>query len=207
MATAVPLPETDHRALVETLLDGSDPHLRAHSERSYRFAALTARADGVDLDWEVLYLGCILHDVGLAPAGAGSARFEARGADLARTHLLDAGMQRARAESVWDVIALHATSTLANHKSTETRYANRGISIDVRGAGHQHLDPAAVRSVLDEFPRHGFPARFGELLVAEVQANPDTARFCFMDSIAVAHVDGYRSGDFLAGLTASADFC
>lgn len=200
------IPDSQFTSVVDVLLAGCAPHLRAHCERSFQFAALLARAEGVELDEEVLYLGTILHDVGLAPLGAGTARFEPRGADLVRTTLFDAGFDRGRAEAVWDVIALHATSTLARHKSAETSYANRGISIDVRGTGAEPIDPAAVRAVLDRWPRHEFPQLFSATMVAEVQANPETARFCFMESIAVAHVPGYRSGDFLAGLAASAHF-
>jgi len=35
-----------------------------HCRRSYQFAALIARADGVGIDEEVLYLGTLLHDLG-----------------------------------------------------------------------------------------------------------------------------------------------
>ena len=58
-------------------------------------------------------------------------------------------MQPARAEKVWDVIALHASTAIAGHKSTETRIANRGISVDVRGVGAEVLPADSVRAVLD----------------------------------------------------------
>jgi hypothetical protein len=154
----------------------------------------------------VLYVGTLLHDLGLAEDFHGPDRFEARGANVVREVLLDRGMSPNRAGNVWDIIALHATSTLAAHKSPETNLANRGISVDVRGKGHEHLDPADVRTVLDTWPRQTFPMTFEAALSREVQANPSTARFCWMESVAVEYVPGYQAASFLDSLRASADF-
>jgi HD-GYP domain-containing protein (c-di-GMP phosphodiesterase class II) len=40
------------------------PSSGTHCQRSYQFAAAFAKADGIELDVEVLYLGTVLHDVG-----------------------------------------------------------------------------------------------------------------------------------------------
>ena len=186
--------------------DCCEPHVAAHSERSFQFAGLVARAEGVELDVEVLYIGTLLHDVGLAARFAGPDRFEMRGANAARSMLLEADMDTARAENVWDVIALHASTAIATHKSPETRIANRGISIDVRGAGAERLPPAAVRKVLDTWPRHLFPSTFEATLIDEVRANPSSVRSSWMECIAVAHVPGFQPTDFLSTLHSSAGF-
>ena len=55
---------------------------------------------------------------------------------------------------------MHASTPLARHKSPETRHANRGIALDVRGSGSDVLEPALVRAVLDRWPRHVFPSEF-----------------------------------------------
>jgi hypothetical protein len=183
-----------------------DPEVAAHCERSFQFAALVAEAEGVDLDMEVLYLGTMLHDVGLSTRFAGLERFEMRGANGVRSLLRDAGMDEVRAEQVWDIIALHASTAIAAHKSNETRIANRGISIDVRGAGAEHLAPAAVRAVLDLWPRSDFPSTFSQTLIDEVRANPSASRSSWMECIAVAHVPGFEATDFLRTLHASAHF-
>ena len=191
---------------VRRLLDQCPPVVAAHSARSYQFAAAFAAADGVELDQEVLYLGTILHDVGLSPAAAGSERFEVRGANVVRALLLEHGMDRARVANVWDCIAMHASTPLARHKSPETRYANRGIALDVRGAGAETLDLAVVRAVLERWPRHDFPARFEAVLADEVRANPDSVRMSWLESVASAHVPGFVPTDFLAALRASGGF-
>ncbi len=111
-----------------------------------------------------------------------------------------------RAEVVWDIVALHASSAIAQHKSPETAVANSGISIDVRGAGVDRLPADAVRRVLDAFPRAGFPEAFHRTLVDEVRRNPDAVRLSWMEGMAVRHVDGYRAADFEAGLLDSSGF-
>ena len=99
-------PATSLAAEVRRLLDQCAPVIAAHSERSYQFAAAFAATDGVELDDEVLYLGTILHDIGLSPAADGSERFEVRGANLVRALLLNHGMERDRIDNVWDCIAM-----------------------------------------------------------------------------------------------------
>ena len=189
------------------LLDAEcDRELAGHCRRSYQFATLIARAEAVEVDEEVLYVGTLLHDLGLAPRYDGPERFDVRGANVVRALLLDHGMERPRAENVWDVIALHATSAMAQHKSPETRIANRGISVDVRGVGADVLPTDAVRAVLDEWPRRDFPGAFTRLLVDEVRAHPDTVRFSWLESVAAAHVPGFEVADFLAVLRASGPF-
>jgi len=200
-------PDTPLAREAAALLDaecGGD--LAGHCQRSYQFAALTARAEGVEVDEEVLYLGTLLHDLGLARRYDGPERFDVRGANAVRELLLDHGMERARAESVWDVIALHTISAVAQHKGPETAIANRGISIDVRGAGVGVVPPEAVRAVLDRWPRREFPAAFSRLLADEARAHPDTVRFSCLESVAAAEVPGFEVADFLAILRASEPF-
>src|SRR4051794_22286843 len=78
----------------ELLNDSCTPAVVGHSERSFQFAALLARSEATEVDLEVLYVGTLLHDVGLSPRFDGPARFEMRGANAGRATLLDAGMGR-----------------------------------------------------------------------------------------------------------------
>ncbi len=207
--TALPVaaPVSDLARQAHDLLHACcDPQVAAHCERSFQFAALVAAAEGVDVDIEVVYIGTLLHDVGLARRFAGPARFEMRGANVVRALLRDAGMDPVRAETVWDIIALHASTAIATHKSDETRIANRGISIDVRGVGAERLPPDAVRAVLDVWPRGEFPSAFSQILIDEVRANPSAVRSSWMEGIALAHVPGFEAADFLATLHSSAHF-
>jgi hypothetical protein len=201
-----PPPATALADDVSRLLQQCDPVIVAHSERSYQFAVALAALDQVQLDQEVLYLGAVLHDVGLSPAADGDERFEVRGANVVRTILLDHGMATDRAANVWDVIAMHASTPLARHKSLETRYANRGIALDVRAVGSDALSPEFVGAVFDRWPRRDFPAAFEALLAAEVQAHPDSVRMSWLESVAAVHVPGFVASDFLSALRASSSF-
>ena len=202
----IPALETSLADEVSRLLAQTPPAVVAHSHRSYHFAAAFAAADGVALDDEVLYLGTVLHDIGLSPAADGGERFEVRGANLVRQLLQRHGMQLDRIANVWDCIALHASTPLAQHKSPETRYANRGIALDVRGVGAESLDATLVRSVLDRWSRLGFPDAFEAVLADEVRSHPDSVRMSWLESVAIAHVSGFTTTDFLKGLHASRDF-
>jgi hypothetical protein len=200
-------PDTALAIAAHQLVTAACPaHVVAHCERSFRFARLLTLVDSIDVDPEVLYLGVIMHDLGLAPSFHSDARFDVGGANAARDWLVEAGMDGRRADVVWDIVALHASSAIAQHKSAETAVANSGISIDVRGAGVDRLPVAEVRRVLDEFPRTGFPEAFHRTLVDEVCRNPDAVRLSWMEGMAVRHVDGYRAADFEAGLLGSSGF-
>ena len=201
-------PDTDLARQARDLVHACcQPHVAAHSERSFQFAALLSRAEGIDLDFEALYIGTVLHDVGLSERFAGPDRFEMRGANAVRSMLLESGMEPTRAENVWDVIALHASTAIAAHKSVETRIANRGISIDVRGAGTDLIPPEQIRAVLDAWPRNEFPSTFSQTMIEEVRTNPSSVRSSWMEGIAVAHVPGFQPANFLETLEASAHFC
>ena len=200
-------PATELEAEVSTLLEQHARVVRDHCERSYQFAAAFATVDGVELDHEVLYLGTVLHDVGLCPGGDGSARFEVRGANVVRTLLLDHGMDAGRVANVWDCIAMHASSALARHKSPETRYSCRGVSLDVRGVGADALDPEFVRAVLDRWPRNDFPSAFPAVLEDEVRTNPESTRMSWLEPIAAATLPGFVPTDFLSVIHASDGFC
>ena len=59
--------------------------LYAHAARSFVFAALLADREGVRLDEEALYVGCILHDLGLTDTYRHpTTPFEYVSADIAR---------------------------------------------------------------------------------------------------------------------------
>lgn len=201
------LPSTDATAEAGRLLrESCDGFLVAHCERSARFAALLAARDGAGLDHEAMYVGVLLHDLGLSPRFDGPERFEVRGANATRELLHDLGWERARVETVWDVVALHTSREIARHKSPEADYANRGISLDIRARPPADLDAGIVRAVLDEWPRATFPAAMSDALIAEVRARPNAVRSTWLEHVAVEHVDGFTPPDFIGDLRATTDF-
>src|SRR5258708_3368161 len=85
-----------------------EPYLFNHAMRSWLFAARIGQAKAADCDLEVVAVGAILHDVGLAPAVGGDARFEVNGANAARSFLKERGLSDRRAQLVWDLVALNS---------------------------------------------------------------------------------------------------
>ena len=112
-------PETTLAVAAHRLVSESCPaHVVAHCERSYRFAMLLAHIEGIEVDAEVLYLGVIMHDLGLAPRFHSDARFDVGGANAARAWLLGAGMT---IHAVADVLGHRRRITVGvgDHRSVE----------------------------------------------------------------------------------------
>lgn len=110
-----------------------------------------------------------------------------------------------RVGNVWDVIAIHASTAIAAHKSVETSVGNRGVSADVRGNGIERLNPADVGSVLAAWPREGFTDAFAQILINEVRTNPGSTRLSWLESVAVRSVPGFTATDFLDVLQTSSN--
>jgi hypothetical protein len=171
MDNALRLPETElaHAAL-EWARGIEQEYLLNHSVRSYLFGR-AARSD-LDYDDELLFLACVLHDVGLTPEGGGEQRFEVDGADAAVRFLSARGLTEERAEIVWDAIALHTSIGIANRKRPEVALANAGIGIDVSKHGAERLPPGFAESVFEVYPRLGCKRELLEAVIHVSHANP-----------------------------------
>ena len=87
--------------VTELVRESSPEYLFNHSLRSFYFASLLAERRKTRLDVEVLYLGTIMHDIGLVEGMIHEPRrFEVVGADFARSHLLEQGLDEGRADVV-----------------------------------------------------------------------------------------------------------
>ena len=175
---------------------------RAHSERGYQFAAAFAATDGVGLDDEVLYLGTVLHDVGLSPAAEGGERFEVRGANLMRMLLLDHGMERDQVANVWDCHRDARFDPARPAQEPRDPLRNRGIALDVRlgrRSTRTHAGPRGARPLAARRRVRNGAGRRG--------ARPsDSVRMSWLESVPSVHVPGFVPTDFLAGLRASEGF-
>ncbi|WP_067826880.1 HD domain-containing protein [Actinomadura kijaniata] len=153
-----------------------EPFLAHHSLRSYLFGSAMAAREGLepgdDYDDELLFLACLLHDVGLTDDGDGDQRFEVDGADLAVRFLRERGVGEERTRVVWDAIALHTSPGIAGRREPEVALAQRGIAVDMSGQGADLLPPGFADEVHARFPRLDLEERFADAVVAQVLANP-----------------------------------
>jgi hypothetical protein len=150
----------------------SQTFLFRHAARSFQFAALFGGQDRVRFDPELLFLACILHDLGLTDAYAGPRSFEWEGADAAHAFCLDHGCSKPRAWVVREAIALHAAVGFAPQGSPEGALLHFGAGADVIGLRLDEVPAGHLRRMLEEHPREDFANQFAELLAREAAAKP-----------------------------------
>jgi hypothetical protein len=184
------------RDATELVREASSELLFNHCLRSWYFAALLAERHTVAHDAEVLYLGTIMHDIGLVRGLHEPVRFEVTGANHARAELTERGLEPVRAAIVWDLIALHTSVGIAEHAGPEVALGHMGISVDVVGRWVDDISAAEVETVLELAPRAGFDAGFLPLIAEHVAANPHVSLFNFMEDIGRVHCPGHVSPKF-----------
>lgn len=150
------LPDSDIcSAALQLMLDVSPDVIANHNVRSYLFARELAAAKHIaDYDDELVFLSCILHDLGVTDVGAGDQRFEVEGADAAARFLQERGVAEHRVITVWQAIALHSSVGLAHRFGPEQAITFSGISLDIDGFEKGLLRDGFADRVHARWPRH-----------------------------------------------------
>jgi hypothetical protein len=174
------LPDTDIcSAALQLAFDVSPAFIANHCVRSYLFARELAAADGlrsgVDYDDELVFLSCVLHDLGVTEYGGGDQRFEAEGADAAVRFLHEQGVSDDQATTVWQSIALHTSVGLADRFGPEQSVSHFGIGLDINGFDEARLSPGFADRVHAAWPRHDLGYAIAELIARGTQSNPSKA--------------------------------
>ncbi|WP_214412043.1 HD domain-containing protein [Sphaerisporangium fuscum] len=172
------------KAARRLVTDSQKPYLRNHSLRSFLFARAAAakagRLPGRDYDAEVMFLICVLHDMGLTEHANTGQRFEVDGADFAARFLEKQGITDARVDTVWDGIALHTSYGLhdspvfTRRRPPEITIAQNGIGIDLTG-GPDDLPAGYAARVHAVYPRHGGARALTDAMIAQCLADPRKA--------------------------------
>ncbi len=171
------LPDSEiAHAARQFVFDISPAFVAHHSVRSYLFGRELAAAKGlrrdIDYDDELVFLSCILHDLGVTEHANGDQRFEVDGADAAARFLRDHGVSEARVTTVWQAIALHTSVGLAHRFGAEQAVAQLGISADVIGVDRRSLPTGFADRVHASWPRHDLGYTLAEVIADQVEANP-----------------------------------
>ncbi len=182
------------REAAELARESSPPYLFNHAARTYVLGALIGRARGQSFDEELLYLGCVLHDLGLTERFASEMPFEIEGAIAAERFLRGRGLAPERAAVVWDGIAMHPLP-IADHKRPEIALVAAGAGADVVGADLERISEAQRAEVMQAFPRLGFKRAFVATCAAVVARHPGGAGRTFMRDIGERAVPGYHPGN------------
>ncbi|WP_415394508.1 HD domain-containing protein (plasmid) [Rhodococcus globerulus] len=159
--------------------------LANHSVRTFFFGRLLAPhldlTSGTDYDERLLFLSSVLHDVGLSALAKRDQRFEVDGADRAAEFLTEQGLPRSEVDAVWEAIALHSSTGIAEKKNALCRLTAQGIVIDFGGAAG--VAPEHLVAVTDElgtaihssYPRHNMTTTLMDAVYNHAKSHPSAA--------------------------------
>ncbi|MCT7661850.1 DUF4440 domain-containing protein [Mycobacterium deserti] len=156
--------------------DISPAFLYNHCVRAYLFGRKLAAATGLrpdrDFDDELVYLSCILHDLGATEHANGNQRFEVDGADAALKFLRDHDVDERRARTVWNAIALHSSEGIAARLGPVEAITHMGTGADILGLGRELLTDQFAERVHDRWPRHNIGYALAQTVAEQVHRNP-----------------------------------
>ncbi|UVO13677.1 HD domain-containing protein [Mycobacterium sp. SVM_VP21] len=172
-------------AALELVQAAESPAIANHSVRSFLFARLLAPCIGLvagsDFDEELLYLSCVLHDVGLSPLAKGDTRFEVDGADRAAEFLTGHGLEARKVDAVWEAIALHNTAVIPERMGALTSLTYQGIAIDFGGVlglpdSHGEAVTAQIGAAIHHvYPRFNMATSVLDAVAGHAAMNPENA--------------------------------
>jgi hypothetical protein len=175
-----------------------------HAVRTFLFASLSGRARKQKFDEEVLYLACILHDLGLTDRFQGDLPFEIQGAQAASNFLQQQGYDATKAGIVWDGIAMHA-SVIGQYKQPEVALVGVGAGADVLGPDPSEISNSDKQEIVNAYPRLAFKKAFVETCAEVVRRHPAGAGRSFMRDIAEKYLPNYHHRN-ICDLIAQAPF-
>jgi ketosteroid isomerase-like protein len=174
------LPDTDVARKAFAFAKRATPEfVLNHGVRSYVFARAHAARRGLrpgtDYDDELLFVSCILHNIGLSEQGDGDQRFEVDGADTAAAFLRAHGVEERRVEIAWDAIALHTSPGVANRKAAEVALTRAGFLIDILGADREKLPVGLAEELHAVLPRADLAYAFSDAVRVQAMGKPHKA--------------------------------
>ncbi len=176
-----PLPDSDIAVAALRFVESRVPAVVfRHSVRGYVYGRELAGQHGMragrDYDDELLFLSNVLHDLGVSRGSEDSPdRFEVHGADQAVTFARSAGLAADKLPVLWDAVALHTSTGIANRKQPEVALAHLGISADIIGITRERLPADLVAAVQEQYPRGDLGYALTELIVEQARRNPAKA--------------------------------
>ncbi|MFB4393492.1 MULTISPECIES: HD domain-containing protein [unclassified Pseudomonas] len=164
------------REITELVRDTASPLLFHHSSRVFYFAALAGQRLGLKFDSELLYCGCMFHDMGLTQQHSSDCcRFEVDGANAARDFLEGHGIAERDIERVWTAIALHTTPGIPEFMHPLIALVTAGVETDVLGLHHEGLANEVRDAVVQAHPRgEGFKEAIIQAFYEGIRHKPQT---------------------------------
>jgi len=173
----------------------SPPYLFNHAVRTFLFGSLVGRASGRKFDEEILYLACILHDLGLTDRFEGDLPFEIQGAEAAKHFLEQHAYAREKIGIVWDGIAMHA-SPIGQFKQAEVALVGEGAGADAIEPDFSEIQKSDVAEIVKQFPRLKFKDAFVKTCAGVARRHPKGASSSFMRDIRERYVPEFHPRNF-----------
>ncbi len=194
------------REITELVRDTASPLLFHHSSRVYYFSALAGRQRGLQFDPELLYCGCMFHDLGLTPQDSSAhERFKVDGANAARAFLRTHGIDQQEIDTVWTAIALHTTPGVPQHMHPVIALVTAGVEMDVLGLTYPDYSDAEGEAVVNVHPRGN---RFKEEIIQAfydgIQHKPETTFGNVKADVIADKEPAFKPGNFCSVIRGSA---
>jgi hypothetical protein len=163
------------KAATEFATSAYPAFLLNHCQRSFIFGDALGTGMGRAYNRELLYVACLLHDLGMTESAPVETRFEVEGADAAQAFLAKHGVAMPEQELVWDAIALHTTLVIPQRKRPEIALCQLGTAIDVGFAPKALLSEQVLLEALEAFPRLDFKHEMVACFCGLLRRNPAAA--------------------------------
>jgi len=200
------IPDSSLALEAEEVVRESSPRcLLNHAFRTYLFGELLGRSRKLKYDSELLFVGAVMHDLGLTEKFVGQERFEVDGADAAQTFLAQRGVSDEKNAVVWDAIALHTCVGIADRKRPEIALVHFGAGIDVAGLRLEEVEVPDINEVLQAYPRLDFAKVFLESIARVLREKPHTAALNFAADVGKRFIPAFQALNF-CDLVISAPF-
>jgi hypothetical protein len=179
MQSAPDLPDSAvAQAAIRLARSSESPSVFNHSVRSYLFGEALAAHEGMrpnaEYTREALFLGCVLHDLGVGTSAPGKERFEVEGADLAAALLIEHGCERALVDGVWEAIALHTSAGIAERRGALCYLVRSGVRVDF-GRNADFIDDQTAAAIHTQYPRLSMASSLMDAIVTHAQRSPEAA--------------------------------
>lgn len=171
------------REATERVRDTESELLFLHSMRVYAWGALAGRRRKLAFDPELLYVGSMFHDLGLAGRFRDSTlRFEVDGANAARDFLRSHRIPEGEIEKVWSAIAFHTTPGIPQFMHAEAALLHLATGMDVAGRAYDLFTDQEREAVTAAWPRaHDFKHVIIDAFRQGLKHRPDSTFGTFND--------------------------
>lgn len=160
----------------EHLTAVSPAWLVGHCERAFLWASIFAARDAVRHDPELLYVICLLHDLGLVESHQGKYDgvqcFAVEGAYAARDLEAVSTWDAERRDRLAEAITLHLNPRVRPGEGAEAHLLHEGTAFDAIGARFREIHRETRTDVLKRLPRMGAAEGFVRTIGDEARARP-----------------------------------